>query len=95
MGSYYDIVEGNLRTGDTAKSSDINHIQVHVQDAIKKAISDHHNGESYLLGAGDAHKNDFILTPAPKFLSALHLPPFFADASPTQWFEEEQEAKSE
>ena len=68
MGSYYDIVEGNLRTGDTAKSSDINHIQVHVQDAIKKAISDHHNGESYLLGAGDAHKNDFILTPAPKFL---------------------------
>ena len=30
--NYYKIVEGNLRTGDIAKSSDINHIQIHVQD---------------------------------------------------------------
>ena len=60
------MVEGNLRTGDIAKSSDINHIQVHISDMIKEYDSDMHDNESYILGSGEEHKNDFILTPAPK-----------------------------
>ena len=58
--SYYNIVEGNLRTGDIAKSSDINHIQLHIMDMIAEALSDLHDKESYILGAGEEHKNDFI-----------------------------------
>ena len=67
MTNYYKIVEGNLRTGDIAKSSDINHIQVHVQDMSREMNMDFHDGESYILGSGDKHTNDFILTAAPKF----------------------------
>ena len=66
MPNYYKMVEGNLRTGDIAKSSDINHIQVHVGDMIKEYDSDMHDNESYILGSGEDHKNDFVLTPAPK-----------------------------
>lgn len=68
MVSYYDIVEGNLRTGDIAKSSDINHIQTHIQDALKKMLSDLHDNQSYILGSGDLHKNDFVITPAKQLL---------------------------
>lgn len=68
MTNYYKIVEGNLRTGDIAKSSDINHIQIHVQDMNREMNIDFHDGESYILGSGDKHANDFILTAAPKVL---------------------------
>ena len=68
MRSYYDIVMGNLRTGDIAKSSDINHIQIHIQDALKELLSDLHDGESYILGSGEEHKNDFVITAAPMLL---------------------------
>ena len=40
LGSYYIDVEGNLHPGDIAKSSDINHIQVHIKDALKNLLSD-------------------------------------------------------
>lgn len=70
MPSYYNLVEGNLKTGEIAKSSDINHIQLHIRDALKELLSDLHReddeGASYILGSGEAHKNDFIITPAPK-----------------------------
>lgn len=68
MSSYYHIVEGNLRPGDIAKSSDINHIQVHIQDALKGLLSDMHDGESYIVGSGEEHKNDFTISLAPKTL---------------------------
>ena len=68
MRNYYDIVMGNLRTGDIAKSSDINHIQIHIQDALKELLSDLHDGESYILGSGEDHKNDFVITAAPMLL---------------------------
>ena len=68
MTKYYDIVMGNLRTGDIAKSSDINHIQIHIQDALRELLSDLHDGESYILGSGEDHKNDFVLTAAPMLL---------------------------
>ena len=68
MRNYYDIVMGNLRTGDIAKSSDINHIQIHIQDALRELLSDLHDGESYILGSGEEHKNDFVLTAAPMLL---------------------------
>lgn len=64
MNSYYNEVEGNLHPGDIAKSSDINHIQVHIKDALKNLLNDLHDHESYILGSGDEHKNDFIITPA-------------------------------
>lgn len=68
MPSYYNIVEGNLHTGDIAKSSDINHIQIHIQDALKALLSDMHDHQSYILGSAEQHMNDFIITPAPKML---------------------------
>ena len=54
--------------GDIAKSSDINHIQLHIKDSEKALLADLHDNEAYILGSGDAHKNAFILTAAPKEL---------------------------
>lgn len=67
MGSYYNIHEGNLHPGDVAKSSDINIIQRNIQDAIKNAIKDLTEGQSWILGTNDqSDKNSFILTPESK-----------------------------
>ena len=64
MVNYYNIHEGNLHPGDIAKSSDINQIQRNIQDALKNAISDLTEGESWILGTNDQKdKNAFILTP--------------------------------
>ena len=64
--SYYNIVEGNLHTGDIAKSSDITHIQIHIQDALKNLLDDLHDHQPYLVGSDEAHRYDFLLSPAPK-----------------------------
>lgn len=85
MTSYYNIVEGNLRTGDIAKSSDINHIQVHIQDMAREMNLDFHDGESYMLGSGDKHKNDFILTAAPKLLGRYIDDRFIFDVDSTKF----------
>ena len=66
MVNYYNLVEGNLHTGDIAKSSDINHIQSNIQDMARALLLDLHDGESYILGSGDEHRNDFVLTGASK-----------------------------
>lgn len=68
MPSYYQKVFGNLNVGDIAKSSDIHHIQRHIQDAFKNANSDFHDRESYILGSNEVYKNSFNLTIAPKRL---------------------------
>ena len=65
MPSYYNEVEGNLHAGDIAKSSDINHIQIHIKDALQNLLDDHHENTAYILG-GD--ENAFLITPAPMFL---------------------------
>ena len=67
MPNYYNIVRGNLLTGEIAKSSDINHIQRNIMDMINNYISDEYDNEAFMLGSGEAHKNDFLLTPAQKF----------------------------
>ena len=66
MVSYYQKVFGNLNMGDIAKSSDIHHIQRHIEDALRALLSDLHDGESYVLGSGNFYKNSFILKAAPK-----------------------------
>ena len=66
MSSYYREVIGNLSPGEIAKSSDINHIQRHIQDSESALLSDLHNGEPYVLGVNEGYKNSFIITPAPK-----------------------------
>ena len=66
MPSYYQNVIGNLIMGDIAKSSDIHHIQRHIQDALKALLNDMHDGESYILGSDETYKNSFILKAAPK-----------------------------
>ena len=67
MVNYYNIHEGNLHPGDIAKSSDINQIQRNIQDALKNAINDLTEGESWILGTNDQKdKNAFILTPESK-----------------------------
>lgn len=64
--NYYQKVLGNLIMGDIAKSSDIHHIQTHIEDALRALLSDLHDGESYVLGSNNFYKNSFILTAAPK-----------------------------
>lgn len=67
MGSYYNIHKGDLYPGHIAKSSDINIIQRNIQDAIKNAIKDLTEGQSWILGTNDqSDKNSFILTPESK-----------------------------
>lgn len=66
MGSYYRKVYGTLAPGKIAKSSDINHIQLHIEEALSNLLSDLHDNESFSLGSGDGHRNDFLLTAAPK-----------------------------
>lgn len=66
MSNYYHRVIGNLGMGEIAKSSDIHHIQRHIQDALKALLSDLHDGESYVLGSDEIYKNSFILKAAPK-----------------------------
>lgn len=68
MVSYYHKVIGNLKKGDIAKSSDINHIQLHISDALKTLLSELHDNESYVLGHDEVYKNSFILKAAPKTL---------------------------
>lgn len=60
MSSYYHKIFGNLNMGDIAKSSDINHIQLHIEDALKALLSDLHDGQSYVLGTNEIYKNSFI-----------------------------------
>ena len=67
MVNYYEKHYGNLYPGDIAKSSDINQIQQNIQDALKNAIRDLTEGESWILGTNDqTDKDAFILTPASK-----------------------------
>lgn len=67
MVSYYNIYEGNLHPGDIAKSSDIMMIQHNIQDALKNAINDLTEGQSWILGVGNnADQDAFILTPEAK-----------------------------
>lgn len=64
MVSYYNKHKGDLFPGHIAKSSDINQIQQNIQDALKNAISDLTEGESWILGTNDqSDKDAFILTP--------------------------------
>ena len=49
MASYYTRVDGTLKTGQTARSSDIHLIQSEVQDALQKALLDIH-GTGVILG---------------------------------------------
>ena len=65
MGNYYRKVDGDLKFGHIAKSSDINLMQKNIGDGFKSLISDHHEHSSYILGH-DEHA--FQLTPAPKRL---------------------------
>ena len=66
MPSYYNQVEGNLIEGDIAKASDINHIQDNIEDALQGFMGGLHDQESFILGSGEDHKDDFILTLAKK-----------------------------
>lgn len=67
MTSYYNKHEGDLYPGHIAKSSDINIIQQNIQDAIKNAISDMTEGQSWILGDNTlSDQNSFILTPEVK-----------------------------
>ena len=64
MSDYYVKHEGDLFPGRSAKSSDINIIQQNTQDAIKNAINDLTEGESWILGTGSPQdENAFILVP--------------------------------
>lgn len=65
MSNYYNEVEGNLHAGDIAKSIDINHIQVHIKDALQNLLDDLHENSSYILG-GD--EDAFLIQPAPKVM---------------------------
>lgn len=65
MVSYYSRVIGNIRDGDIAKASDIQHVQTNISDAISAVISDHHEHTAYILGNNE---DAFKLTPAPKRL---------------------------
>ena len=66
MPSYYNQVEGNLFEGDIAKAEDINHIQDNIEDALQGFMDGLHDHESFILGSGEEHKDDFILTLAKK-----------------------------
>lgn len=67
MVNYYEKHYGDLYPGHIAKSSDINQIQQNIQDALKNAIRDLTEGESWILGTNDqTDKDSFILTPASK-----------------------------
>ena len=66
MPSYYKRVEGNLIEGDIAKASDINEIQDYIEDALQGFMGGLHDQESFILGSGEEHKDDFILTLAKK-----------------------------
>ena len=67
MVSYYTIHKGNLQAGDIAKASDINMIQQIAQDAIRSAMNDLTEGQSWILGTNDqSDKDSFVLTPETK-----------------------------
>lgn len=66
MPSYYNQVEGNLFEGDIAKAEDINHIQDNIEDALQGFMDGLHDHESFILGSGEEHKDDFVLTLAKK-----------------------------
>ena len=67
MVNYYEKHYGNLYPGDIAKSSDINQIQQNIQDALKNAIRDLTEGESWILGTNDqTDKTDEIVIINPK-----------------------------
>lgn len=67
MSNYYEQHYGDLYPGHIAKASDINQIQQNVADAIKNAIKDLTEGESWILGTNDqTDKDAFILTPESK-----------------------------
>lgn len=67
MADYYRIHKGDLYPGHIAKSSDINIIQQITKDAIKTAINDLTEGQSWILGTNDqSDQNAFILTPDAK-----------------------------
>lgn len=67
MSSYYKKHYGDLYPGHIAKSSDINMIQQNIEDAIKNAVKDLTEGESWILGTNDqTDKDAFILTPETK-----------------------------
>ena len=57
MSDYYVKHEGDLFPGRSAKSSDINIIQQNTQDAIKNAINDLTEGESWILGTGSCQRH--------------------------------------
>ena len=67
MTSYYDIIPGDLYPGHIAKSSDIIDNFQAIKDAIRNAIRDLTEGQSWILGTGDTSDKDaFILTPEAK-----------------------------
>ena len=67
MVNYYNKHIGDLFPGHIAKSSDINQIQQNIEDALKNAINDLTEGESWILGTNDqSDKDAFILTPDTK-----------------------------
>lgn len=67
MVDYYRIHKGDLYPGHIAKASDINIIQQITKDAIKTAINDLTEGQSWIIGTNDqSDKDAFILTPDTK-----------------------------
>lgn len=67
MTGYYDIITGDLYPGHIAKSSDIIDNFQAIKDAIRNAIRDLTEGQSWILGTGDTSDKDaFVLTPETK-----------------------------
>lgn len=69
MASYYTRVDGTLKTGQTARSSDIHLIQSEIQDALQKALLDIH-GTGVILGE---EKNALKLEPTTNHVDQSNL----------------------
>lgn len=63
--NFFKRVEGDIRPGHLAKSSDINQIQTNIEDATREMMKVLHGvvNTSFILGS---EKDSFVLTPAPK-----------------------------